>query len=467
VENDMRNAACPPLRLKQLSLALAALAVVASTAVPPARALNIEVGRYTLANGMQVVVIPDRRAPVVTQMIWYKVGAADEPQGKAGIAHFLEHLMFKGTDKVPAGEFSRIVRRHGGEDNAFTSQDFTAYYQRIAKDRLDLVMGLEADRMSNLKLTDEAVLPEREVIKEERRQRTDNDPANRLGEQLDAALYLAHPYGKPVIGWMSEMSQLGRDDAVAFYRQHYTPANAVLVVAGDVDPGEVKVLAEKHFGLLPNTAPPQPRLRTSEPEPVASRRVTLADPRVATPLIQRTYLAPSYRTAKPGEAEALEVLAEVLGGNSTSRLYRSLVVNQQVAAQAGANYSGENLDSGNFAIYATPVPGGTNEAAEAALDSELDRLAREGTTEEEVARARNRLLADTIYSLDSQFRLAYLFGSALTSGRTVDDVLAWDERVRKVTKEEVDKVARAVLQLNRSVTGILIKSPGGDAKLAN
>jgi zinc protease len=464
----MRNAACPPPRLKQLTVALAALAAVAMTAVPPARALNIEVARFTLGNGMQVVVIPDRRAPVVTQMVWYKVGAADEPQGKAGIAHFLEHLMFKGTSQVPAGEFSRIVRRHGGEDNAFTSQDFTAYYQRIAKDRLDLVMGLEADRMRNLQLTDQAVLPEREVIKEERRQRTDNDPANRLGEQLDAALYLAHPYGKPVIGWMSEMSQLNRDDAIAFYRQHYTPSNAVLVVAGDVDPSEVKVLADKHFGVLPNSAQAQPRIRTSEPEPVASRRVTLADPRVATPLIQRTYLAPSYRTAEPGQAEALEVLAEVLGGNSTSRLYRSLVVNQQVAAQAGASYSGENLDSGNFVIYATPVPGGTNEAAEAALDTELDRLAREGTTEDEVARARNRLLADTVYSLDSQFRLAYLFGAALTSGRTVEDVLAWDERVRKVTKEDVDRVARAVLQLNRSVTGILIKSPGGaDAKVAN
>jgi zinc protease len=464
----MRNAACPPPRLKQLTVALAALAAVAMAAAPPARALNIEVARYTLGNGMQVVVIPDRRAPVVTQMVWYKVGAADEPQGKAGIAHFLEHLMFKGTAQVPAGEFSRIVRRHGGEDNAFTSQDFTAYYQRIAKDRLDLVMGLEADRMRNLQLTDQAVLPEREVIKEERRQRTDNDPANRLGEQLDAALYLAHPYGKPVIGWMSEMSQLNRDDAIAFYRLHYTPSNAVLVVAGDVDPSEVKALADKHFGVLPNSAQPQPRIRTSEPEPVASRRVTLADPRVATPLIQRSYLTPSYRTAKPGEAEALEVLAEVLGGNSTSRLYRSLVVNQQVAAQAGASYSGENLDSGNFVIYATPVPGGTNEAAEAALDTELDRLAREGSTEEEVARARNRLLADTVYSLDSQFRLAYLFGAALTSGRTVEDVLAWDERVRKVTKEDVDRVARAVLQLNRSVTGVLIKSPGGaDAKVAN
>jgi zinc protease len=464
----MRNAACPPPRLKQLTVALAALAAVAMTAVPPARALNIEVARFTLGNGMQVVVIPDRRAPVVTQMVWYKVGAADEPQGKAGIAHFLEHLMFKGTAQVPAGEFSRIVRRHGGEDNAFTSQDFTAYYQRIARDRLDLVMGLEADRMRNLQLTDQAVLPEREVIKEERRQRTDNDPANRLGEQLDAALYLAHPYGKPVIGWMSEMSQLNRDDAIAFYRQHYTPSNAVLVVAGDVNPSEVKALADKHFGVLPNSTQPHPRIRTSEPEPVASRRVTLADPRVATPLIQRSYLAPSYRTAKPGEAEALEVLAEVLGGNSTSRLYRSLVVNQQVAAQAGASYSGENLDSGNFVIYATPVPGGTNEAAEAALDTELDRLAHEGATEEEVARARNRLLADTVYSLDSQFRLAYLFGAALTSGRTVEDVLAWDERVRKVTKEDVDRVARAVLQLNRSVTGILIKSPGGaDPKVAN
>ncbi len=275
------------------TLALPVLAflvsVMAASASPrSARALDIDVTQFTLDNGLQVVVIPDHRAPVVTHMVWYKIGAADEPKGKAGIAHFLEHLMFKGTDKVPPGEFSKIVRRNGGEDNAFTSQDFTAYYQRIAKDRLDLVMSLEADRMQNLKLTDEAVLPERDVVKEERRMRTDNDPASLLSEQIDAALYLAHPYGKPVIGWMDEVAKLSRQDAIDFYHQYYTPKNAILVVAGDVTPEEVKALAEKYYAPLKNTADPPPRMRTPEPEPIAARRVAKQDPKVAPPSVQRT-----------------------------------------------------------------------------------------------------------------------------------------------------------------------------------
>ncbi|MFO1091670.1 MAG: pitrilysin family protein [Hyphomicrobiales bacterium] len=444
------------------TLALPVLAflvsVMAASASPrSARALDIDVTQFTLDNGLQVVVIPDHRAPVVTHMVWYKIGAADEPKGKAGIAHFLEHLMFKGTDKVPPGEFSKIVRRNGGEDNAFTSQDFTAYYQRIAKDRLDLVMSLEADRMQNLKLTDEAVLPERDVVKEERRMRTDNDPASLLSEQIDAALYLAHPYGKPVIGWMDEVAKLSRQDAIDFYHQYYTPKNAILVVAGDVTPEEVKALAEKYYAPLKNTADPPPRMRTPEPEPIAARRVAMQDPKVATPSVQRTYLAPAYASGKKTEAEALEVLAEVLGGSSTSRLYRDLVIDKRVAAQAGASYNGDNQDSGEFTIYAAPVPGGSVDAAEAAMDETLAKFAKDGVTDDEVERAKKRLIASNIYALDSQFRLAYLFGTALTSGRTVDDVLEWEKRIEAVTADDVRNAARDVLEPVRSVTGVLTR----------
>ncbi len=201
-----------------------------------------------LANGMQVVVIPDRRAPVITQMVWYKVGAADEPQGKSGIAHFLEHLMFKGTEKIAPGEFSKLIARNGGEDNAFTTHDATAYFQRVAADRLALVMGMEADRMVNLRLSEEDVTTERKVILEERRSRVDNDPSSILSEEMGAALYLAHHYGIPVIGWEHEMKSLSREDAIAFYKQFYAPNNAILVVAGDVEPQAVIKLAQDTFG---------------------------------------------------------------------------------------------------------------------------------------------------------------------------------------------------------------------------
>lgn len=422
----------------------------------PARALNVDVSQFVFDNGLQVVVIPDRRAPVVTHMVWYRVGSADEPQGKAGIAHFLEHLLFKGTDKIPAGEFSRIVRRHGGEDNAFTSKDYTGYYQRIAKEHLGLVMELEADRMANLVLTDQAVLPERDVVLEERRSRIDNDPASLLSEQVEAALYIAHPYGRPIIGWMPEVSKLTRDDALAFYRTHYTPKNAIVIVAGDVTAEEVRTLAEKYYAPLKNTADPGERVRTPEPEPLAARRVVLEDARAASPTVQRRYLAPSYTTAEPMEAEALEILAEIVGGGSTSRLYRSLVVEAKAAAYAGARYSGDSLDSGTFMVYAAPNPGGSVETIEPMIDAVLTDIIANGVAEDELVRARNKLLADTVYALDSQFRLAYIFGVALTNGQTVEDVTGWVARIEQVTAADIQKAAKKVLRNERSVTGILL-----------
>ena len=304
---------------------LATLAVMAFATAAAAQA-GPKVSHFTLDNGLTLVVIPDRRAPVVTHMIWYKVGAADEVPGKSGIAHFLEHLMFKGTEKNPAGRFSQVVATIGGQENAFTSQDYTGYYQRVPKAYLKEMMDFESDRMTGLVLTDQVVLPERDVILEERNQRIDNNPRARLGEQIDAALYLNEPYHKPVIGWRNEMERLTRDDAIAFYKKYYAPNNAIVVVAGDVEPDAVLAMAKETYGKIPKTHDFAPRLRPKDPPPAAVRSLTLADPRVEQPSLSRSYLVPSFATAKAGESEAIEVLAHILGHGSNSRLYTALVV---------------------------------------------------------------------------------------------------------------------------------------------
>jgi zinc protease len=302
---------------------LAGLVLAAALLATPSGAAPVPiVSHFTLSIGLEVVVIPDRRTPVVTHMIWYKVGAADEPPGKSGIAHFLEHLMFKGTAKNPAGKFSQTVATIGGQENAFTSNDYTGYYQRVAREHLKTLMEFESDRMTNLVLTKDVVAPELDVVLEEQNQRVTNNPGARLGEQVEAALYLNHPYGKPVIGWRHEIEKLTLDDALAFYRRYYTPNNAVLVVAGDVTADEVKALAEATYGKIEPRSEISARQRPQEPAQVASRHVTLSDPRVEQPSLQRSYLVPSAATAKPGEAEALEVLSQILGGGTTGRLLR-------------------------------------------------------------------------------------------------------------------------------------------------
>ncbi len=321
--------------------ALAALLLTASAAVAlaaDATKFAASAVTFNLANGLQVVVIPDHRAPVVTHMVWYRVGAADDPPGKSGIAHFLEHLMFKGTKSHPEGEFSARVEAVGGDDNAFTTEDYTAYHQTVAKDHLKLMMEFEADRMANLEIIDAALIPERQVILEERGMRIDNSPGARLGVAMDAALYENSHYRIPTIGWASEMATLDRGDALRFYDRYYTPNNAIVVVAGDVTEDEVKTLAQETYGKLARRADTPRRVRLREPPADAARLVTLSDPRVTQPSFRRFYLAPSEHTGKPGEAEALEVLADILGGGSTSRLYRQLVVEQGIAAGAGAGY---------------------------------------------------------------------------------------------------------------------------------
>jgi zinc protease len=441
-----------------LTHALIAAALAVLVAGPqPAVAAAPDVTTFKLANGLEVVVVPDRRTPVVTHMLWYKVGSADEPPGKSGIAHFLEHLLFKGTVKNPAGKFSQTVAAIGGQENAFTSSDYTGYFQRTSREHLKTLMEFEADRMTGLVLTDAAVIPELKVVLEEQNQRVANNPGAKLGEQVEAALYLNHPYGRPVIGWRHEIEALNRDDALAFYKRFYTPNNAILVVAGDVNAGEVKALAEETYGKVAPTTEIGPRKRPQEPAQVAPRQVTLADPRVAQQSLQRSYLVPSATTAKPGESEALEVLAHIIGNSATGKLYRTLVMERELAVSAGGWYSGSALDWTRFGVYGSPKAGVTLQQLEQAIDGVLDEVAAKGVTADETERAKNRLIADAVFAQDNQATLARWYGVALTTGSSVDSVKTWPDRIRAVTAEAVSAAAGNWLDKRRSVTGYLIK----------
>ncbi|SEH36155.1 M16 family metallopeptidase [Magnetospirillum fulvum] len=441
--------------LARSALLLAALLVVS----PPAQARLFDPQTFTLSNGMTVVVVPNHRVPIVSHMVWYKVGAADEVAGKSGLAHMLEHLMFKGTPSVPPGDFSKIVSRNGGRDNAFTSSDYTGYFQNVAADRLELVMRMEADRMANLTLDEENFRTERAVVLEERRSRVGNNPAARLAEQMEATLFLNSPYHRPVIGWQSEIAGLTRDDALAFYRRWYAPNNAVLIVAGDVDADIVRPLAEKYYGTLPR-AEIAPRLRTEEPAPEAARRVTVTDPRVSQPSWSRLYLAPSQRAGESRLAQPLEVLAEIIGGGATSTLYRSLVVEQGLAAHADAAYDPVAVGLTSFRIGVVPRPGISPERLEAAVDAQIARIAKGEIAAEEVERAKTRLRASVVYARDSLHTGARVLGEALAVGLTVEDVESWPDRVGAVTPAQVAEAAAQVLDARASVTGLLLPEPG-------
>jgi zinc protease len=434
------------------------LALVLATAYPRAGAsAGLDVSHFTLGNGLEVVVIPDHRTPVVTHMVWYKVGSADETAGKSGLAHFLEHLMFKGTKKNPLGRYSQTVATLGGQENAFTTDDYTAYYQRIPRERLKTLMEFESDRMTGLVLTDEVVKPELQVVLEEQNMRVANNPGARLSEAIEAALYLNHPYGRPVIGWRHEIEKLDRVGALAFYRRFYTPNNAILVVAGDVTADEVRTLAETTYGKVEKVVEVGPRDRPKEPVQEAARTVTLSDPRVTQPSLRRIYLGPSASTAEPGESEALDVLSSILGGGSNSRLYQTLVIDKDIALSVGAGYDGTALDYSPFQVSVTPKPGTTLPQIEAAMDAVLAEVIDKGVTAEELERVKNGLIANAVYAQDNQTTLARWFGAALATGLTVEQVQAWPDRVRQVTADTVRAVARRYLDKRRSVTGYLIK----------
>ena len=418
---------------------------------------NEAVTYFKLDNGMEVVVVEDHRAPAVQQMVWYRAGSADEPKGSSGVAHFLEHLLFKATDKMEAGEFSATVALNGGRDNAFTSYDYTAYFQRVAADRLELMMEMEADRMKNIRLTPENIRTERDVILEERNQRTDNSPGALFNEQVNAAQYLNHRYGTPVIGWRHEMEELDLDDALSFYETYYSPNNAILVVSGDVEPDEVRRLAEKYYGVIPANPDLPERIRTQEPPQTAERRLVFRDARVAQPYVTRSYLAPERDPGDQEKAAALTILSEILGGGTTSYLAEKLQFDTQVATYTGAFYNGGSLDDTTFDFVVVPAAGVTLQDAEDALDAALQSFLETGVDADQLDRIKLQIRANQIYARDDAESVANRYGRALAIGLTVEDVQAWPGILDAVTADDIMQAAREVLDRRTSVTGWLMK----------
>jgi zinc protease len=440
-----------------MRLLAAALAVLATSA--PVLTQAEEVTTYQLDNGMDVVVIEDHRAPVVVHMLWYRAGSADEPVGSSGVAHYLEHLLFKATDTVESGEFQRVVAENGGSDNAFTSYDYTGYFQRVAADRLPLMMQYEADRMNNLVLTEDDIVSERGVILEERNQRTENSPNALAREQMRASQFLNHRYGVPIIGWKHEMETLDMDDALSFYDLYYSPNNAILVVAGDVQPDEVLALAQEHYGPIPMEPDLPERFRTQEPPQTAERRLIFEDPRVAQPYVTRSYLAPERDAGAQEDAAALTYLADLLGGSPfTSALGIALQFETSTAVYVGAYYDGLNLDDGTFGFTVVPSEGVSLQEAEDAMDAAIVDFLAAGIDPERMEALRTQLKAGEIYARDNVGGLARRYGAALTSGLTVQDVQAWSDILQAVTAEDVLAVAERVLDRNQSVTGWVIPS---------
>ena len=438
-----------------LALSLGALPALAE--MPPG------ISHFTLPNGLETVVIEDHRAPVIVQMLWYKIGSADEMPGKSGIAHYLEHLMFKGTDKLEPGELSKTVTANGGMDNAFTSYDFTTYFQRIASDRLPLVMEMEADRMANLKIGEDDWQAERQVVLEERAQRVDSDPRSLFSEEQGATLYYNHPYGRPVIGWRQEMEGLTREDAIAWYDDHYSPNEAVLVLAGDVTPERARELAEQYYGHIPAKGEAAPRLRPQEPQQRSPRRMEMTDPRVPQPMMSRRILAPERNPGDQRDAAALSVLAELLGGSTqTSVLGRELAMKGK-ALWASANYDGLAVDPVNFSISLVPAEGVGPAEAEAALDEVLAKFLETGPNAADLERVKTRIRAARVYSQDSAHGRAYDYGQGLATGLGIEDVNDWPDILAAVTAEDVARVARQVLTSKASVTGWLLPAaPAAD-----
>jgi zinc protease len=415
---------------------------------------------FTLPNGLQAVVLPSRRAPIVTQMLVYKVGSADESFGQTGVAHFLEHLMFKGTERVASGEFSRTVSRHGGRDNAYTTFDSTGYHQTVAAERLELVMRMEADRMTGLRFTERDVVTERQVVLEERRTRVENVPSALLDEAVREQLYGRHkPYGMPVIGYPDDIRRIGFNELTAFYRRHYAPNNAVLIVAGDTTPEAVRKLAEKYYGPVANRRVEQ-RRRPTHGATDLPQKTTRADPRVVEPRWSKLWLAPSYRMGETRHAYALQVLSRLFGGSETSRLWRALVVEGKVGLSTWVSYSPSSLGLTSFDIGVHPAPRRTIAEVESAVVDQMKRLLDEGVTAEEVERAQNQLLAAAIYSQDSLASGPRIYATALSTGSTVADVDAWPQRISEISPAQVHAAAQYVWREDGAVTALLTPAEG-------
>ena len=413
---------------------------------------------FSLENGMRVVVVEDHRAPVVTHMVWYRAGASDENSGKSGIAHLLEHLLFKETENVENGEFSQTVAALGGSDNAFTSQDYTAYYQRVSKQYLDLMMYYESDRMKNLKISELDFNTEVKVVIEERSQRTDSKPGALFNEQNMASLYLNHPYGVPIVGWRHELDDLVLEDAIDFYKTYYSPNNAILIVSGDVDPKNVQILANKFYGSLENTIYLDVRKRPAEPPQIVERRLIFEDERVSQPYITRTYLAAERDQGQQREAAALTLLADLIGSDGIqSILGKTLQLDNKKAIYTNAYYNGLSYDDTNFSLIVVPNNDVTLLDIEAELDKVINTFISKGIDEDHLERIKFQYKAQQIYSLDSAYSQARRFGVALTSGLTIEDVLAWPKIIQDIKSAEILAAAVSLFKKESSVTGWIRK----------
>ena len=416
------------------------------------------ISTFRLGNGMQVVVVEDHRAPVVTHMVWYRVGAADDPPGKGGLAHFLEHLMFKQTARLASGEFTRILTRLGARHNALTNHDTTSYFQRVAKEHLPRLMELEADRMTGLKLTDAEVATERDVVREERRSSVDASPLGKINEQMLAQLYMNHTYGRPVLGWAHEIEALSTADANAFYKRHYAPNNAILVVAGDVKPDEVRKLAEASYGRKTAGPARAERVRPREPDHIGARSVTLEDAQAgAAPIVLRYFHVPFAARTSPADIAALQLLGRILGGDDTSRLYRRLVLERKVAVQAGADFQAAHRDSTRMSLLAVASASAKPGDITQAFDEVIAELLAKGVSDDEVQRAKRVLDADAVYEEDNTEARARRIGEAITNGQTVADIEAEPMHRAAVTAGDIRRVAEAHLQPYRSATGTLLR----------
>ncbi|MGB7597334.1 MAG: pitrilysin family protein [Gallionella sp.] len=427
-------------------------------------AAQAEVYEHTLANGLKVIVKEDHRAPVVVQQIWYKVGSIDERTGTTGISHALEHMMFKGTRTVPAGEFSKRIAAAGGSENAFTSTDYTAYFQQLYKSRLPLAMKLEADRMQNLNLTGKEFGKEIQVVMEERRMRTDDNPQARMNEIMMATSYEEHPYHNPVIGWMSDLQNLTVNDVQAWYKTWYAPNNATLVIAGDVNPKEVFALAKRYYGPIPSRALP-PRRNFSEPQQVGIKRVVVKAP-ADLPRLVMAYHTPVLRDAEHDwKPYALEILAGVLDGNESARLNQHLVREQQVAISAGAGYDDTSRGPSLFTLDATPGTGKTVQDVEAALRGQIALLLKDGVSEDELKRVKAQVMADDVYKRDSVFYQAMQIGQLESIGLGYQAVPVMLEKLQAVTAGQVQQVAREFLEDDHLTVAVLDPQPLSGKKI--
>ena len=436
-----------------------------------AHALEFE--QFSLPNGMNVIVVPDHRAPVVIHSVWFRAGSGDEPafrDKKTGIAHMLEHLMFKGTDKIPPGEMSKIVARNGGQDNAFTSYDYTAYYQKVATDRLPTMMDMEADRMANLKLTDKEFQPERDVVLEERFMREESTPTSRFFEKLMFTHYEKHPYQNPIIGWREDIEGYTVQDAIDWYNTHYAPNNATMILVGDVTKKDIQPLVEKYYSDIK----PQEKTDWANKEAwptlpafSAPKRLVKEDEEVKVPVFYRLYRAPAVFAGVAGgkaagikEALALTIMTEILGDHSTGRLYKALVEEQKIADAASAHYDASSRGESSIDIYIQPKPGVTLDKIEAAMEAEIKKLVDDGIPEDEMHRVSVAMKASAVYQQDDPFHVMYRLGRWLVAGGTPETFDDWLATLDTLTPEDVVNAAHTWLVESGSTTGLLVKEKG-------